>query len=190
MQREIIDDQHEANPTTNKGQTDDTCSICLDSISPEGQSLSLPGCGHRFHVACVLTMSQYSIRCPVCRQVPQGVGIRQTTLQAQLDQSQQARRRYIARRRTLLKRMPEMANKTARLKDLRSDMSASAKELHKLYSKKCESVWKTDAEVAELKGTLRRMRRQELRLERQLQAVLEPLIGHEPPCIVVRQVSL
>lgn len=50
------------------------CPVCHDE--EERPTLTLPGCGHRFHAACILTAAQYDARCPVCRAAPTGVDLR------------------------------------------------------------------------------------------------------------------
>jgi hypothetical protein len=55
--------------------SDDTCAICQEPLNDSG--ISLPGCGHSFHLACVLTNAQYNVRCALCRCVPLGVRVRE-----------------------------------------------------------------------------------------------------------------
>ena len=43
------------------------------------ERVSLPGCGHTYHCACVLTYAQYDTKCPTCRQQPSGVTQRART---------------------------------------------------------------------------------------------------------------
>ena len=49
------------------------CSVCLDPL--DATAVALPGCGHRFHLACALTCAQRDARCPNCRQVPEDVSL-------------------------------------------------------------------------------------------------------------------
>ena len=46
--------------------SDDECPVCYESLH-SCATTSYPGCGHRFHVTCMLTFAQYNARCPVCR---------------------------------------------------------------------------------------------------------------------------
>jgi hypothetical protein len=46
---------------------DESCAICQDSMAPGSESRCLSACDHRFHVGCIDTWFQSSVRCPVCR---------------------------------------------------------------------------------------------------------------------------
>ena len=47
------------------GFSQQTCSICQDSISSDG--VELRGCQHVYHRECIQTWFGASVRCPVCR---------------------------------------------------------------------------------------------------------------------------
>ena len=58
--------------------SDDVCSICYDdlvctALSGQQECITLPACGHQFHLQCLDTWVQYtlinklSLRCPLCR---------------------------------------------------------------------------------------------------------------------------
>ncbi len=47
------------------GSSQQTCSICQDSISSDG--VELRGCHHVYHRECIETWFGASVRCPVCR---------------------------------------------------------------------------------------------------------------------------
>lgn len=47
------------------GSSQQTCSICQDSISSDG--VELRGCQHVYHRECIQTWFGASVRCPVCR---------------------------------------------------------------------------------------------------------------------------
>lgn len=47
------------------GSSQQTCSICQDSISSDG--VELRGCHHVYHRDCIETWFGASVRCPVCR---------------------------------------------------------------------------------------------------------------------------
>jgi len=58
---------------------EDICAVCIETLHGDetiAPTCLLPGCGHRLHVACALSCSQYDSRCPVCRAVPNGVHVR------------------------------------------------------------------------------------------------------------------
>lgn len=46
---------------------DESCAICQDAMAPGSESRCLSACDHRFHVGCIDTWFQSSVRCPVCR---------------------------------------------------------------------------------------------------------------------------
>lgn len=75
--QDATEDDHEGD--SNGGHDDsDVCAICHDDAFEPGNTLCLPGCGHRFHTHCMLEWCQYDARCPVCRSVPKGVNMRAT----------------------------------------------------------------------------------------------------------------
>jgi hypothetical protein len=40
--------------------------LLQDFMSPDNPALALDGCGHRFHLPCLLAWEQRSRNCPVC----------------------------------------------------------------------------------------------------------------------------
>ena len=49
---------------------DDTCAVCLDPMTDEGELVTL-SCGHRFHSMCAVDVFRRGdTRCPVCRDNP------------------------------------------------------------------------------------------------------------------------
>ena len=48
------------------------CSVCLENMNEYNKCI-LPGCKHCVHTSCMITLSQYDVRCPLCRSVPLGV---------------------------------------------------------------------------------------------------------------------
>ena len=44
----------------------DTCSVCLDDFNDETKNTTL-GCGHKFHVHCIIKCLRKSNECPNCR---------------------------------------------------------------------------------------------------------------------------
>ncbi|KAJ1297210.1 hypothetical protein BS78_01G360300 [Paspalum vaginatum] len=45
------------------------CAVCLAEISDGERGRLLPGCGHRFHVACIDQWFRANSTCPLCRAV-------------------------------------------------------------------------------------------------------------------------
>lgn len=170
------------------------CAICLENTIDEKNSAAVPGCGHRFHVACLLNCAQYDVRCPTCRGVGEGVLPKTSPSTAVVSTSsvvvrfgddgseylQRVWRRYTARRRRVLRQRPDLAERMQQLRSIRSHMNEVYTETQKLYDRRCREVWSHDPEVTFQRQTLQRMRRRERRLERILETQLEGLLGPEP----------
>ena len=180
------------------------CAICME----EGTDLmALPGCGHTFHAACALTFAQYDLRCPVCRQVPEGaapraesaslhavptlvmawndVEVRVVRADADEDEDEdeddrRAWTRYAARRRRALRRHPRLRRMFDELGSLRRAHERACVETQRTYDRRCREVWRADAEVAAHRAAVARLRRRERVVARRLHAALEPLLGPEP----------
>ena len=58
-----------------------SCSICQDSISSDG--CQLRGCGHAYHRNCIRVWFATSVRCPVCRRDIRGDQESQTSSESQ-----------------------------------------------------------------------------------------------------------
>jgi hypothetical protein len=44
-----------------------TCSVCLEELSLENTNITTTGCGHRFHLSCLLKSLSQKNLCPMCR---------------------------------------------------------------------------------------------------------------------------
>lgn len=162
---------------------DDVCAVCLEV----GPTASL-GCGHRLHVHCLINCAQYDVRCPVCRQVDEGVvpkpAAAQHVLVAEevldLDAMEREWRRYTNRRRRVLRQRPELGERVRRLRALRSELTKAFEGAQRAYDRKCRDVWRADPEVRARRDELDRLRRRERRLESTVDAELEALLGPEP----------
>jgi hypothetical protein len=184
-------------------EDDDCCAVCLEALVPSATTATMPGCGHRFHTACLLTCAQYDVRCPVCRRVGEGVQPREDKAredasvtirvvrvwgddeeggEGEAGEAERERvwRRYAARRRRVLRRHPELAERFARLRELRRDMERVQAEAHRAHRRRCLEAWRADAEVVGLRREFARLRRRERRLEGSLEADLEVHLGPEP----------
>ena len=171
------------------------CPICLSDLG-EGESARMPGCRHEFHVHCLLNVVQYDTRCPVCRQVGEGVLQRSSdlvlsataffedesmvTFEERHAQVMREWRRYAAKRRRVLRQHPHLKHQYDTLKDLRSNMKHSEASLQNMFDVKCKEVWTKDMHILERRRALQNMRRRELRIARNLSVCLEELIGPEP----------
>jgi hypothetical protein len=170
-------------------ETAEVCTICLAEL--EENTAQMPGCGHTFHVCCLINAVQYDTRCPVCRQIGDGVVNRDPDLVITtssisvgttdyVSEQEQEWRRYAARRRRLLRRRQDLKRKMDDLKHIRDDMRQIFTGLEKAYKRGCKAVWRTDVEVATHRKTLSILRRKELVLSRKLSEELEEMLGPEP----------
>lgn len=175
----------------------DECAVCTDVMS-EHDSLCLPGCGHRFHLRCVMNFCRYNTHCPICRQLPEGVEAHQPEpprveatvflslddvvqeVDNVIDEQRRTWQRYRNRRRRALNSHPHLKTLFERLQLLRRDMTDLHTTTHRLYSQRCREVWRSDVELNERKRTLSRMQRRERRMERSLYDQLRELVGSEP----------
>ena len=164
------------------------CAVCLDALTRPATTATLPGCGHKLHVTCLINCAQYDARCPVCRGVGDGVVLREapviTITQSDLDAQYQEYtlewRRYAARRRRVLRQRPWLAERLAQLKEVRVQMERSFAQAQRVYDARCRDVWRSDPEVTAHRAVVARLRRRERRLDRTVGAELESLLGPEP----------
>ena len=47
--------------------TEQTCAVCQDTLTPDQEGRKLNACGHWFHKTCIDTWLQGNVNCPVCR---------------------------------------------------------------------------------------------------------------------------
>jgi hypothetical protein len=177
---------------------DEECAVCTD-IMVEEDSIRLPGCGHRFHVRCVMNFCRYNTHCPICRQLPEGVRIHeeQTPLYGTptlmididdmvqqidglVDEERRTWRRYTNRRRRALNNNPHLTTLYDRLNVLRRNITSHGNATSREYTRQCRELWRTDPDLNGHKRTLARMQRRERRIERSLCEQLRQLIGSEP----------
>ena len=163
-----------------KMDEDEDCCICLGG--QQGDFLALPGCGHRMHVACTLQLAQVApLRCPVCRNEPIPVveSAVVTTQPVSLEEYVRERRQLMATSRRFVRSRPRLADILGRLRRLRQEMSAQARQGQRVYDEKCREIYAHDAEVQAVRKNLRNMRRRELRLTRCLQREVEAALEEE-----------
>lgn len=173
--------------TMNAVEEGDLCAICTEPL--QEHTVTLPGCGHVFHVACMLSCAQYDARCPLCRKVPLGVHLmhdtRIMTLTAPVRfTNEQALhrewRRYTARRARYFRRNPCAQAMFYELRSVRTSMTRDMDRTRQVFRRRCRDVWRDDAELVALRAGIVRLRRRERRLERALVTELERSIGPEP----------
>ena len=174
------------------------CAVCTDMMDGH-DSIRLPGCGHRFHVRCVMNFCRYNTHCPICRQLPEGVQIheQQTPLfgtstiligiedvvqhvDGVIDEQRRTWQRYRNRRRRALNNHPHLKTLFDRLQILRRDITSHGDATAREYARQCREVWRTDPVLNGQKRTLARMQRRERRIERSLCEQLRQLVGSEP----------
>lgn len=179
----------------------DLCPVCVEVLDGSSPQAELPGCGHTFHVACLVNCAQYDARCPVCRQVGDGIALRAAaapqppppprparteviTIDLDLDDEvaevQREWRRYAQRRRRVLRTRPVLSEKVLRLRALRAAFNRACDDTQRMYDRKCREVWRGDAELIAQRGEMTRARRRERRLERIVEEELAQLLGPEP----------
>ncbi|RPF81982.1 MAG: RING-H2 finger protein [Rhodothermaceae bacterium TMED105] len=176
-----------------KMEPSEVCVVCLSEL--EENVAQMPGCGHKFHVCCLINVVQYDTRCPVCRQIGEGVVSRQPDMvittssistgtadfMTDVDSEyERVWRRYAARRRRLLRQRHDLKHEMETLKSIRNDMRQNMNDLEKAYQRGCKTVWRTDTDVVTHKKKLSTLRRKELRLSRKLSDQLETILGPEP----------
>ena len=186
-----------------------TCVICLEEMTdPECR---IPDCGHSFHCSCLINFTRYDLRCPVCRRVPSGVSLPQTSSHVEeggnqegsleesnleetrrlLEDFQSTWRRYSYQRRRFMRTHPEIQKAFDKLKEVRSKMASTTNEVDREYNRICREVWRSDPFIVQKKREMSNMRRRERRLELLLQRGFEREFGPEPEMVLVtRQVSI
>lgn len=181
----------------------DECAVCTDAMGSE-DSLRLPGCGHRFHVRCVMNFCRYNTRCPICRRLPEGVethaeveevSASPRTLDAifvhvrgvvdvdDVDAQREWRRewqRYRVRRRRELNRNPRLNAHFERLQLVRREIASAYDAVQRRYARECRELWRVNPELGELRRILARLQCRERRLKRTLRDALRALLGSEP----------
>ena len=153
-------------PAPETAPTMDECPICLDPVCCDGiDGLALPGCGHRFHCACILTAVRRDMRCPVCRQVPAGVAPSDPPAPEEPDGTARAVRGLLRRRRDLRMRLHS-------LRRLGREMQRTANEARRIFAAKCRGVWRDDPVLQNARHRLRLLRRRERRRIQFLEAAI------------------
>lgn len=169
--------------------SDSICSICMHDTSVENRC-TLPGCGHSFHCACMINFVQYDVKCPVCRQIPTGVSVKDSNNSFEIAVEERLRiarliwRRYSTKRRNFLQQAPHLQSAFSRLKTIRHDIQKKSSVLASSYEKKCKLLWKNDVDIAQQRKDIVSMRRKETRIFNKIYTEMESVIGPEPSTVI------
>ena len=171
----------------------DLCAICMDPLANDERDLIMPGCRHRFHVACALNACQYNAHCAVCRQPPAGVQVREQEhprtifFSWDLSTEEEADRatpdvwaRYRRRRRRCLNQNPSLLRMYDELRAVRTELQREDESATREWERRAREIWRTDSVVRGHLNARGRLRRRERRLERRLCEELRQRIGDEP----------
>jgi hypothetical protein len=162
------------------------CCICLGELSNDTTECQLPGCGHRVHVSCLMTASQYDVRCPLCRRVPSGVvsktedAVDVISLETIVSEHDRSVRRYRNKRYRFLKGDDKLYNMYTRMKDMEKYINMNDKIYDKLWNDKVKQLWYGDADVKRMRESQALERRRYRRLKRRIDTILESNIGKTP----------
>lgn len=89
-------------------------------------------------------------------------------------------RQYADRRRRMLRTQPRLQQALASLRTLRRDMNTHIRLTQRIYDARCRDVWRSDAQLVQMRKQLGNMRRRERRLETFLEARIAPTLGPAP----------
>ena len=176
------------------------CPVCYDDETP--CDMHFPGCEHGIHTTCMISLSQYDVRCPVCRVVPEGVRERERESSAIVyvafddnqegdefhslwtaedeEQEREVWTRYRTRRRQCLNQNPHILAAFNQLRDVRREIRTERTLAETRYKFLCREAWRTDGVVRTHMRAVDRRRRRERRLERNVHGELRERIGSEP----------
>ena len=177
---------------------DAPCVVCMESLATH-PSVGMPECGHMVHVHCLVSAAQYDPRCPACRTVGRHVRVRDfaagtsstatgPSLDSLLSWDQldteyvawhEARRRYAARRRRVLRRRPDLHEIYVALRDVQRLAKRETSALDRVYQRECRVAWRTHPDVLARRESLRKLQRREATLKSSLRELDEEL-GPEP----------
>ena len=180
------------------------CPVCYDDSRP--CDMTLPGCEHAIHSTCMISLSQYDVRCPICRVVPEGVQEREqessstvvyvtsvgdepagggqrilwTLNEEEEEQEREIWTRYRTRRRRCLNQNPRILAAFNQLRDVRREIRSERMSAEARYKTLCRDAWRNDEVIRGHMKVVDRLRRKERRLERTVHGELRERIGSEP----------
>jgi DNA repair exonuclease SbcCD ATPase subunit len=165
----------------------DVCSICLENFSANTCSCKLPGCGHTFHVSCILNVVQYDIRCPICRNTIPNVNTKKEdsdntiiSLETLYNDYQRKKRQYMYKKRKFIKNDKKMENKIIKLKHHSKELRDLQTEMDKLWSEKSRKLWSEDDDILLQRKKTDKLRKKCYRMEKNIDDTLESALGLPP----------
>lgn len=163
----------------------DECPVCLTDLH-ETNCCSLP-CGHKFHVTCIISATQYDLRCPMCRNDIPGICNKKEenlpniiSLEHLYQNYRRRRNNYLNRKRRLLKNNDFLNNINKELNVKQKEMKQSEKCINKLWNEKMKQIWNEDTELLLLRKKYASQRRKCNLLETRINNSLENTIGTFP----------
>jgi len=160
----------------------DVCAVCIEPL--DDGTVRLPGCGHSFHLHCVMNFCRYNARCPICRSLPLGVtDLPHNTITLRIVDRPEPRltwQRYRNRRRRVLNNDPRLNHMFECVKRLRREISMAQNDIDRVFTRRCRDIWRIDPEIMSMRANIVRMQRRRRKLEQTLYERLHPLLGSEP----------
>lgn len=167
----------------------EVCAICLDELNED--VTTLPDCKHRLHTKCLMSHCQYDVRCPVCREIPEGVEPRMLVrvvdwhdIEREIHNAEELFhnewQNYMTQRRQLLRRRTDIHRTFLELTNVRQTLTRVERTTQKLFDKRSTDLWKLDPELSNMKKERTKLRRRETILDRKLNETLFPILGPEP----------
>ena len=162
------------------------CCICLNPL--EKDTCSLPGCGHTFHVSCLMNYCQHDTRCPLCRKNVPDVNDKPknnvfdytVSLDQMYDSFISNKRRYDRKRRRILNMNETLKKKYIKSKECLKDMVFSEKELDKVWNAKLKELWREDEELNSLKKLYDKHKKKYNRIDKYVKDKITNHIGSPP----------
>lgn len=165
----------------------DECCICIEKIEDDVSKCTLPGCGHKFHVSCILSVMQYDTRCPMCRENIPNVKAKKDesespvlSLEEIYNEYQRKKREYNYKKRKIINKNEILKKNIDTLKLESKELNKLEDQLDKLWSQKSRRLWKEDEELSSIKETIQKQRRKCNRINKKIKDTIEPEIGEVP----------
>lgn len=163
------------------------CAICLEPLETSN-FCSLPGCNHSFHVSCILSNAQYDTKCPLCREKIPNIHEKEenssdsvtASLESLYNDYQRNRRRYLAKKRKLLKDNQRISILETKVKESEKTLKGIEKSLDKMWNEKTKCLWLQDEDLTKLKKELTKTRQKYNRLNGLLNKRLKANLGAVP----------
>lgn len=180
----------------------DDCPVCLEPLPNDDEACSMPTCGHRLHVRCLISAARYDARCPLCRfQDPlvrkeeereEERGEEEDASSPLLSEQwidelereaaayRAERRRYMDRRRRMVRSDPRLIQLEEKISDLTKRTKETSSRLERRWSSIHREVWRTNPELQEMKRERRLLLQRLARAKKSLQEKLLLEVGEAP----------